>query len=106
MGNNLKVVGMLVGIGIFISGLLIFILIIAQPSLLLQGEEWTLVEVLDNDDGLWLNENGDFAVDSVEDYEIGETYESEARFDGFIAIIGVMFMIIGFVIFIVHPKIY
>lgn len=106
MENISKSVGMLVGAGTFSFGLLIVILIIVQPSLLLKGEEWTLIEVLDNDDGLWLNEDGDFAVDSVEGYEIGETYESEAGFDGGTAFMGVVYIVVGFMIFIVHPRIY
>lgn len=106
MKINSESIGMLVGAGAFFCGLLIVILIIAQPSLLMQGEEWTLIEVLDDDNGLWLSENGDFAVDSVEGYEIGETYESEAGFDGVTAFMGVVFIILGFMIFITHPRIY
>ena len=109
MGNNLKGVGMTVGMGMVICGLLLVILTITQPSLLLQGEEWTLVNILDDGDGLWMNENGDSKVDSAEGYEIGGTYESEVEnnVSFIIAVIftGVMFTIIGLMFFVGHSRI-
>ncbi len=95
MKNDLNGVGMLVGIGIIICGLLLLILMAAQPSLLLQGEEWTLINMLDDNDGLWMNGNDDLRIDSAEGYEVGETYESEVETNFGIAFLGVVFIMIG-----------
>lgn len=97
MGNNLKGVGMLVGIGILICGLLLVFLMVTQPSLLLKGEEWTLIDILDNNDGLWMNENDDLRIDSAEGYEIGETYESEVETDLGAVFLGTAFIMIGLI---------
>lgn len=106
MKDNLKdVVGMLVGAGILICGVLLVFLTVAQPSLLLQGEEWTLIDILDNNDGLWMNENDDLKIDSVEDYEVGEMYETEVEIDSGIVLLGVVFIMIGLVFIVGHSRI-
>ena len=102
MGNNLKGVGMAVGVGMVICGLLLATLMIAQPSSLLQGEEWTLINLLDNDDGLWMDEDGDLKIDLSEGCEIGETYKSEVEIDFVAVFLGIMFMIIGIGFIVVH----
>lgn len=105
MGNS---VGMLVGVVCFVCGLIVVILGAVQPTLLIEVEEWTLINVLDDDTGLWTNENGDLKIDSAEDYEVGETREFKAGGNlGIIAIIafvGALFMTTGLMFFVAHSR--
>lgn len=105
MGNNLKGMGMAVGVVLVVCGLLLVILTIVQPSILLRGEEWTLINILDDGDGLWTNGDGDFKVDSAEGYEIGGSYESKVEINVGIIFLGVMFIIIGLMFFVGHSRI-
>lgn len=105
MKDNLKGVGMLVGVVILICGLLVVILMVAEPSLLLQGEEWTLIDILDNNNGLWMNENDGLKIDSAEGYEVGEMYEPEVETDLGDVFLGVVFIMIGFAFIVGHSRI-
>ena len=105
MKNNLKGVGILVGIGILICGLLLVFLMVTQPSLLLQAEKWTLINVLDDDDGLWMNEKDNFKVDSIDGYKVGETHESEVEIDFGTVFVGVVFIMLGLVFIVAHSRI-
>lgn len=99
MGNN-------VGIGVvcFVCSLIVVILGAAQPTLLIQTDEWTLINVLDDDNGLWMNEDGDLKIDSSEDHEVGETCEFEVDIDIIVIVmmicLGGVYMIIGIVCFV------
>lgn len=111
MGNNIKSVGIAVGVVVFICGLVLAILIIAQPALLIQEdwEEWTLINILNDGNGLWMNGDGDLKIDSSEGYEVGDVYESGEGFtfgEIFVPLlIGATFMAIGFMFLAAHLKI-
>lgn len=104
-GKNLKSIGILIGLLMIVCGLALVILMVEQPTSLIEGEEWILVDLLDNGEGLWMDGSGNLKIDSSEGYEVGETYKSETEIDFVIVLLGMIFMIVGLGFVVMHSGI-